>query len=68
MMKCFILVSYAGDFIASLFQSVLSKHAVSSFVMLLIKVDLYKWPAYSALNLLQCFDAVGWAAGRASGL
>jgi len=24
--------------------------------------------AFIALNCLQCFDAVGWAAGRASGL
>jgi len=34
---------------------------------LLIKpVSLHNYSA--SLNYLQCFDAVGWAAGRASGL
>jgi len=43
----------------------------STFTHKLVYFDfqvIYQYIAFSALNCLQCFDTVGWAAERASGL
>jgi len=40
------------------------KKTILAWIMLLIN----KFVLSGTINCLQCFDAVGWAAGRASGL
>ena len=43
------------------------RDTVVAFIFFVVKCSC-ALIAFSALNCLQCFDAVGWAAGRASGL
>jgi len=55
---------------ASKHWRVIAKECTWKVLLLYYLGYLLRWlvPAFSALICLQCFDAVGWAAGRASGL
>jgi len=43
-------------------------HSEVLIVVVIPRVQIYNLQLMIAVPFLQCFDAVGWAAGRASGL